>query len=261
MYLLFFVVSFLACVVGSICGIGGGVIIKPVLDATGVMSVSSISFLSGCTVLSMSVISVSKGLRRDKSVINFKAVTPLAIGAAIGGVLGKEIFKYAYVILPSEDKVGAIQAIILVTITLGTLIYTINSSKIKTHHLKNIGACVIIGLLLGLISAFLGIGGGPINIIILAYFFSMGTKQAAISSLFVIMFSQLTSFISTMIQGDIPKFSLFVLILMVFGGVAGGMIGSKINRKISEKEVKLLFTGLMVVIIFVNIYNVIKFSI
>ena len=63
MVLVFFVVSILSCTVGSICGIGGGVIIKPVLDATGIMGVSSISFLSGCTVLAMSVVSVYKNLR------------------------------------------------------------------------------------------------------------------------------------------------------------------------------------------------------
>ena len=57
MVLVFFAVSILSSTAGSICGIGGGVIIKPVLDALGVMSVSSISFLSGCTVLAMSVVS------------------------------------------------------------------------------------------------------------------------------------------------------------------------------------------------------------
>jgi uncharacterized membrane protein YfcA len=40
-------VSFCASVIGCICGIGGGVIIKPVLDATSGMGVSAISFLSG----------------------------------------------------------------------------------------------------------------------------------------------------------------------------------------------------------------------
>ena len=47
MVFIFFAVSILSCTAGSICGIGGGVIIKPVLDATGIMGVSSISFLSG----------------------------------------------------------------------------------------------------------------------------------------------------------------------------------------------------------------------
>ena len=50
--MLFSVVSFLASIAGAICGIGGGVIIKPALDLLGWASVSTISFLSGCTVLS-----------------------------------------------------------------------------------------------------------------------------------------------------------------------------------------------------------------
>ena len=37
MYAVCFLVAFLACIIGKICGMGGGVIIKPVLDATGVM--------------------------------------------------------------------------------------------------------------------------------------------------------------------------------------------------------------------------------
>ena len=60
MEILFFVVCFLASIVGAICGIGGGVIIKPLLDALKILDVSQISFLSGCTVLSMSAYSVIK---------------------------------------------------------------------------------------------------------------------------------------------------------------------------------------------------------
>ena len=33
--LLFFIVSFIASIAGAICGMGGGVIIKPVLDVFG----------------------------------------------------------------------------------------------------------------------------------------------------------------------------------------------------------------------------------
>ena len=48
-----FLVSFLASTAGAICGIGGGVIIKPVLDLFQMASVSTISFLSGCTVCTL----------------------------------------------------------------------------------------------------------------------------------------------------------------------------------------------------------------
>ena len=37
MYALFFIISFGASIIGAICGIGGGVIIKPVLDASGAL--------------------------------------------------------------------------------------------------------------------------------------------------------------------------------------------------------------------------------
>ena len=56
--LVFILVSFFASVIGAICGIGGGVIIKPVLDAFGLYSVSTISFMSGCIVLAMTAYSV-----------------------------------------------------------------------------------------------------------------------------------------------------------------------------------------------------------
>ena len=51
--LAFFLVSLCASAVGAVCGIGGGEIIKQVLDATGILAVTTGSFLSGCTVLSM----------------------------------------------------------------------------------------------------------------------------------------------------------------------------------------------------------------
>ena len=41
--LLFFVVSFFASIVGAICGIGGGVIIKPVLDMLQLRSVDKVA--------------------------------------------------------------------------------------------------------------------------------------------------------------------------------------------------------------------------
>ena len=60
--LLFFLVSLFASVAGAICGIGGGVIIKPVLDVLHLETVATISFLSGCTVLSMSCYSVGRAM-------------------------------------------------------------------------------------------------------------------------------------------------------------------------------------------------------
>lgn len=260
MVFVFFTVSILSCMAGSICGIGGGVIIKPVLDATGIMSVSCISFLSGCTVLAMSVVSVYKNLKAKSARLDVKIATALAIGAAAGGVIGKVMFQSLKDAVGDENLVGLVQAVVLIIITLGTLIYTIYKARIQTKEYRQIWLCVVIGIILGIMSSFLGIGGGPINLVVLAYFFSMGTKEAALSSIYIIMFSQITSLVQTVATGSIPDVEIYYLVFMVIGGIAGGTIGSRINKKIKEEDVDKLFMFLMVVIVLINVYNVVRFG-
>lgn len=77
MVLIFFLVSFLSSIVGAICGIGGGVFIKPVLDLLQLGGVSTINFLSGCTVLSMSLYSVSKAMIDRDSKVDIATGPPL----------------------------------------------------------------------------------------------------------------------------------------------------------------------------------------
>jgi uncharacterized membrane protein YfcA len=115
-------------------------------------------------------------------------------------------------------------------------------------------------LLLGAISSFLGIGGGPINLTVLSFFFAMDTKRAAANSLYIIMFSQVASLLQTLIRGSLPVFSLITLVVMVVAGVCGGIFGSSINQKINERSVNKLFISFMAVVIIINIYNILKFN-
>lgn len=253
--ILFFVVSFLASVVGAICGIGGGVVIKPVLDLFQLESVATISFLSGCTVLSMSCYSVGRSLLAGEKNVELKTGTPLALGAAVGGIVGKLLFDRMRNAFPDPNIVGAVQAICLMLITVGTVAYTLNKNKIATRKVKNRESCACIGFALGVMSSFLGIGGGPINLVVLYYFFSMDTKTAASNSLYVILFSQAASLIFTIVSFSIPKYSLFTLIMMVMGGIGGGMAGRWFNKRLSNAAVDKLFICLMGLIIFISGYN------
>ena len=74
--LIFFLVALTASIAGAICGIGGGVIIKPVLDLLHLETVAAISFLSGCTVLSMSCYSVGKSLLAKERSVSLKRCWP-----------------------------------------------------------------------------------------------------------------------------------------------------------------------------------------
>ena len=131
--LFYLLVSFLASIVGAICGIGGGVIIKPVLDLFGLDSVATISFLSGCTVLSMSCYSVGKSMLAGEKSVDLKTGTPLAVGAAIGGVWGKQLFSIIKGMSSNPSMVGGVQAACLAVITGGTLVYTLFKNRVATH--------------------------------------------------------------------------------------------------------------------------------
>ena len=148
---------------------------------------------------------------------------------------------------------------LLVLITTGTFLYTMFAGRIHTKHLRCIFFCVFVGLGLGMISSFLGIGGGPINLMALSFFFSMEPKKAAANSLYIIVFSQLSSLLQSVFTHTIPKLEPLILLLMVAGGVTGGMIGSLVNRKISNRSVSNLFLGFMGLVICVCIYNFGKF--
>lgn len=260
LYIIVFLVCFLSSIAGAICGIGGGVIIKPVLDALGVMSVSAVSFLSGCTVLSMTTYSVLKSKMSGESRIEKKTGFPLALGAAFGGVAGKWLFSLISSLSPDKDKVGAVQAACLFVVTLGTLLYTLYKDKIRTYQVTAPTVCVAIGLVLGILSSFLGIGGGPINLVVLFFFFSMSTKTAAENSLYIIFFSQIASLASSLLTGSVPEFQISMLVLMAAGGIGGGIAGRVINKRLTDRLVNRLFIVLMVVILFINVYNIYRFA-
>lgn len=259
MYFLFAIVSFGASVIGAICGIGGGIIIKPALDAFRVLSVATISFLSGCTVLAMSGYTVICSKLKGKSKVEVKVGTPLAMGAAIGGVAGKLLFQIVTAAFENKEKIGAVQAAWLIVITIGTLIYSINKEKISTHQFTRPIYCALIGGILGMLSSFLGIGGGPINLVVLLFFFSMTTKVAVENSIYIIFISQAASLINMIFTKSVPDFDLTILIIMVCGGIAGGAVGRKINKRIAIPVVDKLFIILMVAIIFMNIYNMYQY--
>jgi len=261
MEVLIFIICFGASCIGAICGIGGGVIIKPLVDSFGIMSVTAVNFCSGCTVLAMTTYSVARNRIRKQSSFQIKTSLPLSIGAALGGILGKELFSIVKGGSGSENTVGMIQAIVLLIITVGTFVYTVFKDRVNTRQVKNIVLCVIIGLLLGVMSSFLGIGGGPINLVVLYYFYSMTTKVAAENSLYIIFFSQIANLIAIYVTRSIPSdLVILILVLMIIGGVMGGIVGRKINSSLDDKMVEKLFLLLMLVMIGINIYNIIKFN-
>lgn len=251
-----FIISCGASIVGAITGIGGGIIIKPVVDATGLLAPDVINFLSGCTVMSMSAVSLWRNIRSGLRVDSNRTFY-LAGGAALGGVVGKFVFQTMLAGFDNTTSVTVWQNVIILLLTAVVLWYVLQKHKLKSYNIKNCAVIVLIGGFLGIMSSFLGIGGGPINIMVLALLFSMEGKEITVNSILVILFSQVSSLIYSFCIG-IPNFKISWLLVMVFGGVAGGIIGSGVLRRLSVKNMEVVFHILLVIIICICIFNIVK---
>jgi uncharacterized membrane protein YfcA len=262
MFLVFFIIAFVASFIGVLSGLGGGIIIKPVLDMTGIAGVAEASFMSGLTVLAMTLVNLIRNLANPRAMLIDKKRSPwLALGAVFGGLLGNKIFAVLMkVVGPSgQSRVGAIQAAILFLITVSVMAYMHYKARIRTKDYQRMGTSLLIGLSLGMISSFLGIGGGPMNLVVLYFFFSMSTKEAAQNSLFIIFFSQLSSLLQTLFNNTVPDFNTVNLIFMIIGGVSAGIIGGIVGKRMDDKTTDKMLMAVFTLIALINVYNFIKF--
>lgn len=246
-----------ASVLGAIVGIGGGVIIKPFLDVFGYHTVEVVGFISTCAVFAMSISSSVKHIR-SKTKVQPKIVLLVSFGSVFGGIIGNEIFDAVFEKL-NHSIVKGIQAVIIAAFIIFVVFY-VNSKKIKSFKVQNSVVIVLTGMMLGLMSAFLGIGGGPINTTFLVLLFSFTVKESAVYSVAIILFSQLSQLVTIFFNNRFePYIQYYPLILTAMAaGVVGGMIGSGLNKKLSNNVITKVFSVTLLFVAAVNVYNAVK---
>lgn len=259
-----------ATVIGAICGMGGGVIIKPLLDAVSSYSTFQIGIISGACVLAMSVSSLIKHIA-SKTSFKAKTVLLLSAGSVAGGLLGDLFMGLIRGALGSgaggntDSVIKIVQNGVLAVMLAFVLVYMIFlKPKNIGFHCKNGVLIALAGMLLGIISTFLDIGGGPVNICVFCLFFGMTTKEAAVNSLVTIFFAQLTKMIKQAADGSFINNVLFdgslpvwAFAVMVVFAVVGGLTGAVLNKKMSSKSIDVLYCAAIVVVIGIDIFNIV----
>jgi uncharacterized membrane protein YfcA len=132
-----------------------------------------------------------------------------------------------------------------------TLIF-VHGLKIKVHSFKNeimdfsvsqLLILVLIGLLAGALSGFVGVGGGIIIVPAMIYFMHMNQMQAQGVSLALLMLPVGVLGVMNYYKAGHIQFN-YVLIMAV-GFVLGNYFGSKYAMRVPEHKIKFLFSLLM----------------
>lgn len=224
----------------------------------GHFDVSTIGVLSSATVFSMAVVSLVKA-KNSGIKIKGKMSIIIAISSIMGGILGRHVFNNLIEWVQNDDLILFIQASMLAVLMLMIYLLINNKDHMNTLQVKNILIIFLVGLGLGALSSFLGIGGGPLNVAILSLLFSMDTKNAIINSIFIIFFSQLSNLLTVGFTTGFAVYDLSMLGYMISGGILGGFIGTVFARKFSSRKIEAIFNALLILIIFINIFNMIQY--
>jgi len=253
--LLFFITSLAASIAGAVGGVGSGIMVKPILELAShleiihTMTAQEISLLSSLAVFTMAFTAFVQR-RKNLEGFRFDVAISLAIGSTTGGFIGRAIF----------DMVGynlaVAQGVVMIIVMGILLLHQIFESKITPLKLQRVPTYIILGTCLGMIAAFLGIGGGPLNLSSLNFFFSMDLKVAALYSLFVIMFAQGANLGSWWFRdGGWPNVEPHLIIAVVVGSVLGAIIGATLYKKMDAKALKKIYSGVLIFVILISIVN------
>jgi len=124
---------------------------------------------------------------------------------------------------------------------------------------QTIYVLIVIGILAGILSGFVGVGGGVVIVPALVYVLGMGQHEAQGTSLFILLLPiGILAVMNYYKSGNINwKFGLIVAGAFVIGGY----VGSKLALKLSEGVVKLIFGFIMAFVSFKMVmsgYNILS---
>lgn len=253
--IIYFITIFLSNTIGAISGMGGGVIIKPVLDLIGLHSLSAIAFYSSIAVFTMSLSSTYKQLKSGIK-INFRQALSISLGSLIGGIIGDQLLSLLLHSFGSDDQVQMIQNIIMILTLILVLWY--NQHGKKQYELSGVFTYLLTGLALGLISTFLGIGGGPINVAALTFLFGMDIKQSTVYSIITIFFSQIAKLTAIGVSTGFQVYDLSILWAVIPAALLGGYCGGLLSSRMEDEQVKKLYSAIVVLVLCINGYNLVS---
>lgn len=253
--LLYTIIVLIATTFGAIAGLGGGVIIKPLFDLIGYHDAMTIGFYSSVAVFTMCIVSIYKQIKGGFQ-FHLTNLSLISMGSIFGGLIGEFVFNFTTSSLDNHH-VKVIQAGLLALTLIVILMYTLNKERIKHYTIHNKIMIIGVGLFLGSISVFLGIGGGPLNVAILMILFSFSMKEAAVYSIATIFFSQLSKLGSMVVMNQVTQCDLSIIPFIIISAIIGGYVGTLINQKLSNNMIQKFYIFLILVLIVISIYNMI----
>ena len=225
--------------VGSIIGIGGGIIITPALTLMGFtpVHIASTSLIAVTSTSASSTIAYSRQKKIEYRIglkMVIFSIPGSIIGAFISTDISLEFFKLSFAIL--------------LMLTGAYILF--KNSILKNPNKKpktsiSLLICYTAAFIAGIISSLFGVGGGIIFVPIMVLIFQMTMAKAAPTSQLILF---ITSLMGTFTYILLSKPDYLNALFLAGGAFIGGQIGAKLSNYIKERTLQKLLSIFLIAV-------------
>lgn len=265
----------------GIFGVGGGFLMTPLLIMMGIPPTVAAASDSN-QIVGASTSGTLAHFRMGN--VDFKMGLLLLVGGVLGGNIGVHIIKILRQLGNADFLISVTYVLMLGFVggymfleslqamrksTVPTAVAT--APKKPSHYARIIGALpfqmdfqrsgirlsvfmpLVLGTVVGVLAAIMGVGGGFIMVPIMVYLLRMPMHVVVGTSLFQILFTCVNVTIMQATQNHTVDFVLALLLLL--GSSIGAQAGAKVGRKLGGEQLKILLASLVLLVMFKMLYD------
>ena len=241
--------------VGVLCGLGGACTSPLGVYLASISPSWAIMFAAAAIIGYSSYSMFRKAIRMPK-------IAPQGESAVTGKDLEKEAEKAARAAQAAQAQAAqAAQAAAVqdegqtgTTKAAANTTKTASAPKEETFKLsvKKVALCLLIGLIAGLASGYVGVGGGFIMVPLFISLLGIMMRQASGTSLVAVTILAIPGVVE---QGLLGHIDYIAGIAMAVGSIPGAVIGASLIRKVPERKLRFVFGAFLLISAVVLLFN------
>ena len=251
--LLVFLAALLAGSFGALVGIGGGLVLVPVLSTFLGVDLHTAIGVSLLGVIAVSISASPSYLR--SGLVDRRIGIALLVATALGGIAGG----YVAGLLDDRSLAGVFAAVlVLVALQMflnrggqvaevvdepGHLEYDWSYVEPTTerevaYRARNLGPGTAVSLVAGALSGLLGVGGGVVNVPTMNVLMGIPIRAATTTSTYMLAPTAAASAVLYLSRGDVQP---LIAAPVVVGVVIGARLGARLSHRIPHQALTVLF--------------------
>jgi len=241
-YIQYFFLTFIVSTLFALGGVGGAAALVPLLNMMGLPF--GLSKALGLFVNSSSTI-VATIMNLKRKVLDVRFAFPLAVSLMLFTPVGAYLSQYV------DEKIMKWMLAGFLFFSASMILF--GKKKVKTVYTKQ-WILYFIGIVVGVFSGMVGVGGGSM-ILPLLIMLGYNPKKMAIAVSFIIPFSTFTAFL---MYASIIKIDYRLLVITSTAAILGGYVGNRIMHfKLDSNQIKKIIAILLYLIVIKLVYTLI----